>query len=70
MAVLGLTELTGRLDSEPVLDHVAALVEAAAWLAQRDPHETAPRAGVGPLIEPDTGPEPAIEPTPATGASA
>jgi hypothetical protein len=44
-AVLGVTDLTSLLDSTPPLDHAVALAEAAAWLATRDPTETAPRDG-------------------------
>ena len=46
MAALGITDLTSLLESTPQRDHVAALGEAAAWLAGRDPAETAPRVSV------------------------
>jgi hypothetical protein len=44
VAVLGIEDLASLLDSTPTLDHAAALDEAAAWLAGRDPAERAPRA--------------------------
>jgi predicted ATPase/DNA-binding SARP family transcriptional activator len=43
VAVLGIKDLAGLLESTPPLDHVAALGEAAAWLADRDPAEEAKR---------------------------
>ena len=43
VAVLGIKDLAPLLDSTPPLDHAAALAEAAAWLAGRDPAEEAPR---------------------------
>jgi hypothetical protein len=46
MAVLGITDLTSLLQSTQQRDHVAALGEAAAWLAGRDPTEKAPRVGI------------------------
>jgi predicted ATPase/DNA-binding SARP family transcriptional activator len=45
VAVLGIKDLASLLDSTPPLDHAAALAEAAAWLAERDPAEQAPREG-------------------------
>jgi predicted ATPase len=45
VAVLGLKDLNPLLDSTPPLGHAAALAEAAAWLATRDPTEKAPREG-------------------------
>jgi len=47
MAVLGISDLAPLLERTPPLDHAAALAEAAAWLAERDPAETAPRQAVG-----------------------
>jgi hypothetical protein len=44
-AVLGIKDLSSLLDLTPPLDHAVALAEAAAWLATRDPAETAPREG-------------------------
>jgi predicted ATPase/DNA-binding SARP family transcriptional activator len=46
VALLGIDDLAPLLERTPPLDHVAALAEAAAWLAERDPAETAPRDGV------------------------
>ena len=43
LAVLGIDELAPLLEATPPLDHTAALAEAAAWLAERDPTEKAPR---------------------------
>ncbi len=43
MAVLGINDLGPLLDSTPPLDHAAALADAAAWLAERDPAEEVPR---------------------------
>jgi hypothetical protein len=43
MSILGITDVTPLLDATPPLDHAAALAEAAAWLAERDPDEAAPR---------------------------
>jgi hypothetical protein len=43
MEVLGIANLGPLLASTPRLDHVAALDEAAEWLAGRDPMESAPR---------------------------
>jgi hypothetical protein len=43
MAVLGIDDLGPLLESNPPLDHVAAMAAAAAWLAERDPAEKAPR---------------------------
>jgi hypothetical protein len=43
MAMLGLNDLAAALASTPPLDHVAALAEAATWLAARDAVEQAPR---------------------------
>ena len=42
-AALGLDDLAALPEVAPALDHVAALAEAASWLAERDPAETAPR---------------------------
>jgi hypothetical protein len=43
MAVLGITDLTGLLTAVPSFDPVAALDDAAAWVASRSPTEIAPR---------------------------
>jgi predicted ATPase/DNA-binding SARP family transcriptional activator len=43
MAVLGLDDLEPLIPDTPSVDHEAALTEAAAWLAGRDPAEKAPR---------------------------
>lgn len=43
MEVLGLDDLTGLTEAIPPTDHVAALTEAAAWLAERDRTEVAVR---------------------------
>jgi hypothetical protein len=43
VAVLGIKDVAPLLDSTPPLDHAAALAQAAAWLAERDPAEEAPR---------------------------
>jgi predicted ATPase/DNA-binding SARP family transcriptional activator len=43
LAVLGIADIAPLLDATPPLDHVAALTEAAAWLAERDADERAPR---------------------------
>jgi predicted ATPase/DNA-binding SARP family transcriptional activator len=43
MEVLGLDDLTPVLASTPILEHAAALAEAAAWLAERGVDEKAPR---------------------------
>jgi predicted ATPase/DNA-binding SARP family transcriptional activator len=45
MAELGLDDLEPLMADVPRLDHIAALDAAAAWLAERDPAEVAPRAG-------------------------
>jgi predicted ATPase/DNA-binding SARP family transcriptional activator len=42
-AILGISDLGSLLRLTPPVDHAAALAEAAAWLAERDPAETAPR---------------------------
>jgi len=39
MAVLGITDLAPLLERTPVLDPAAALAEAGAWVAARDPAE-------------------------------
>jgi hypothetical protein len=44
MAVLGIADLDALLETTQPLDHPAALEAAAAWLAERDPAEQAPRA--------------------------
>lgn len=44
MVVLGLKDLSPLLSSTPPLDQDAAVAAATAWLAARDPSETAPRA--------------------------
>jgi len=49
VAVLCIEDLTPLLDATPPLDHAAALVQAAAWLAARDPSENSPRARPVPL---------------------
>ncbi|MHB8695590.1 MAG: AfsR/SARP family transcriptional regulator [Solirubrobacteraceae bacterium] len=43
LAVLGIDDIAPLLDATPPLDHVVALTEAAAWLAERDADERAPR---------------------------
>lgn len=43
MAVLGIDDFESLLASTPFLSHGAALEEAAAWVAERDPAEAAPR---------------------------
>lgn len=43
VALLGLADLSPLLESTPPLDHAAALAEAVAWLAERDPVEAARR---------------------------
>jgi len=43
VAVLGIADLGPLLESTQPLDHAAALAEAIAWLAGRDPAELAPR---------------------------
>jgi hypothetical protein len=45
LAILGSTDLTALLDATPPLNHAVALADAAAWLARRDPAESAPRVG-------------------------
>jgi hypothetical protein len=45
LAVLDIDDFTPLLERTPPLDHVAALAEAATWLAERDPDELAPREG-------------------------
>jgi hypothetical protein len=43
LAVLGIDDLAQLRKRTPPLDHVAALSEAIAWLAERDPDERSPR---------------------------
>jgi predicted ATPase len=43
MAILRITDLSRLLEATPPLDHATALAQAAAWLAERDPDEAAPR---------------------------
>jgi predicted ATPase/DNA-binding SARP family transcriptional activator len=43
LAVLGTEDLGPWLVTTPPLDHAAALAEAAAWAAARDPNEVTPR---------------------------
>jgi predicted ATPase/DNA-binding SARP family transcriptional activator len=45
MAILAIGDIGPLLDATPPLDHAAALAEAAAWLAERDPTEVSPRQG-------------------------
>jgi hypothetical protein len=45
LAILRITDLSPLLAATPPLDHTVALAEASAWLAQREPDETAPREG-------------------------
>jgi predicted ATPase/DNA-binding SARP family transcriptional activator len=45
LAILGIADARSLLQSTPPLDHAAALGEAAAWLAGRDPNEVSPRQG-------------------------
>ena len=44
MEVLGLDDLAGVLETTPELDHIVAMTEATAWLAQRAGDERATRA--------------------------
>jgi len=46
VAVLGVSDLAPLLARTPALDHVAALAEAAAWLAGRGPGEQAQRVAL------------------------
>ncbi len=43
LAVLGVTDVAALLEATPLLDHDAALSQAADWLGARDPAESAPR---------------------------
>lgn len=49
LVLLGIAERGTLLDGAPPLGHAAALAEAAAWLATRDPSESAARDPVGEL---------------------
>lgn len=49
LAVLSIAERGALLEGVAALDHAAALAEAAAWLATRDPSEHASRDPVGQL---------------------
>jgi hypothetical protein len=49
LVLLGIAERGALLDAVPPLGHAAALAEAAAWLATRDPAESAARDPVGEL---------------------
>jgi predicted ATPase/DNA-binding SARP family transcriptional activator len=49
LAVLGIAERATLLEGAPPLGHAAALAEAAAWLATRDPGELAVRDPIGEL---------------------
>jgi predicted ATPase/DNA-binding SARP family transcriptional activator len=53
LTILGITDLEPLLQQTPPLDHAAALTEAAAWLAGRDPDERSPRAGVQLFASPE-----------------
>ena len=44
MEVLGLDDLAGVLETTPELDHVVAMTDAHAWLAERDRDERVTRA--------------------------
>jgi hypothetical protein len=55
MAILGIKELTPLIERTPALDHVAALAEAAAWVAARDPDEKAPRESAVQLSSTQSG---------------
>ncbi len=46
LAVLQIDDLSPLLEATPQLDHAVALAEAAAWLADRDPEEKAPRGAL------------------------
>ncbi len=46
LAILGIEDLALALDRTPPLEHAAALAQAAAWLAERNPNERASRAWV------------------------
>jgi predicted ATPase len=51
MAALGIDDLAPVLAATPPLDHSAALAQAVAWVAERDPAERSPRstlATIGP----------------------
>lgn len=50
MLALGITDLAPLLAETPPLDDAAALAQAAAWLASRDPEETAPREPMMPNL--------------------
>jgi hypothetical protein len=47
LEVLQITDLAPLMAATPPLDHAAALSEAAAWLAAREPGESAPRVLIG-----------------------
>jgi predicted ATPase/DNA-binding SARP family transcriptional activator len=49
LALLGIVEPGTLLDGVPPLGHAAALADAAAWLATRDPSESAVRDPIGEL---------------------
>ena len=49
LVLLGIAERGTLVDGVPPLGHAAALAEAAAWLATRDPSESAARDPVGEL---------------------
>jgi hypothetical protein len=49
LALLSIAERGALLDGVPTLDHAAALAQAAAWLATRDPAECATRDPIGEL---------------------
>ncbi len=49
LAVLSVAERTALPDGAPSLDHATALMQAAAWLATRDPAERAARDPLGAL---------------------
>jgi predicted ATPase/DNA-binding SARP family transcriptional activator len=46
LALLGSEDPEAAVEAEPTQDHAAVLIEAAAWLAGRDPAEVAPREPV------------------------
>jgi hypothetical protein len=49
LVALSITERGALLDSTPPLDHATAVAQAAAWVATRDPSESAAREPLGEL---------------------
>jgi predicted ATPase/DNA-binding SARP family transcriptional activator len=56
LAVLGITDLGPLLDQTPPLDHISALAQAAAWVAEREPGERASRVVAGSLVSARSSP--------------